>query len=177
MIYDSETIEKNALAEIAQLMCASARTAPKTRGIDKIVTFVVDGEDLLNLADKMEEIDERKNGSNRTHFTRDAKNVRASGAVVLIGIEKYYYGLNCADCGFDSCGSCARNNGTCIFSGIDLGIAISSAVSTAGNLRVDNRIMYSIGKAAQEMGYSQKDIIWLGVPISISGKSPYFDRK
>lgn len=177
MIYTSEQMENSALLDAAQLMCASARTAPKTRGIDKIVTLVVTGDDMLALADKMEEIDERKNGANRTHFTRDAANVRASGAVVLVGIEKSWYGLNCTDCGFGSCAECAAAGGTCVFSGIDLGIAVSSAVETAADLHVDSRIMYSIGKSAQEMGYPFENVIWLGIPVSLTGKSPYFDRK
>ena len=177
MIYTSETLEGNALMDVAQHMCASARTAPKTRGIDKVVTLVVTGDDILALADKMDEIDERLNGSDRTFFTRNANNLRSSGAVVMIGIKKYFYGLNCTDCGFDSCESCSEKNGTCVFSGIDLGIAIGSAVATAGDFHIDNRIMYSVGKAAQEMRYSSEDIIWFGIPLSVSGKNPYFNYK
>lgn len=177
MIYNSDVMEEKALMDIAQLMCASARTAPKTRKMDKIVTLVLTGDDKIALADKMEEIDERKNGSNRTHFTRDAGNVRDSGAVVMIGIKKHFYGLNCTDCGFESCASCIQGGGTCVFSGIDLGIATCSAAAIAGEFHADNRIMYSAGKAAQEMEYSSDDIIWLGIPISITGKNPFFDRK
>ena len=37
--------------------------------------------------------------------------------------------------------------------------------------------MFSIGKVFEEMDYiKEKDILWQGIPISISGKSPYFDR-
>lgn len=177
MKYDSDQMEKNAVLDVAQLMCAAARTAPKTRGIDRIVTLVLDGDDMLALADKMEEIDERRNGANRTHFTRDADNVRASQAVVLIGIEKYYYGLNCTYCGFENCAACSKAGCTCVFSSVDLGIAVGSAVSVSADMRVDSRVMYSIGNAAAEMGYTKNDVIWLGIPLSTKGKSPYFDRK
>ena len=176
MKYSSRDMEDKAVLDIAQLMCAAARTAPKTRGRDKIRTMVLTGDDMLELADKMEEIDIRKNGENRTHFTRDANNVRNADAVVLIGVEKYYYELNCRDCGFDGCADCAANGGTCLFSGVDLGIAVGSAVSVAGNLRADNRVMYSIGKSAQEMGYMPDDVIWLGIPLSVKGKNIFFDR-
>lgn len=47
---------------------------------------------------------------------------------------------------------------------------MSAAVDT-----VDNRIMFSVGKAAAEMGYAE-NVLWLGIPISISGKSIFFDR-
>lgn len=40
---------------------------------------------------------------------------------------------------------------------------------------VDTRIMFSAGKAATEMGYAE-NVLWLGIPISISGKSIFFDR-
>lgn len=177
MKYYSESMEQNAVLDAAQLMCAAARTAPKTRGIDNIVTLVLTGDDLLALAEKMEEIDERKNGKNRTHFTRDASNVRASQAVVLIGIKKYCYGLNCSYCGFENCADAQKAGCTCTFSSTDLGIAVGSAVSVSADLRIDSRVMYSVGKSAEEMNYLDGDITWLGIPLSVRGKSPFFDRK
>ena len=48
--------EENAVLHIAELMCSAARTAPKTRGIDKTVTLILTGEDKDAVADKMEEI-------------------------------------------------------------------------------------------------------------------------
>ena len=176
MIYSSDIMEEAAVLDAAQLMCAAARTAPKTRGIDNVKTLVLTGDDLLVLADKMEEVDLRLNGQ-RSFLSRDAGNLRASKAVVLVGIERKTYGLNCRYCGFDTCAACAEGNGTCFFCGTDLGIAVSSAVSTAANLRIDSRVMYSIGRCAVEMNYVDGDTIWLGVPLSTTGKSPYFDRK
>ena len=177
MIYSSDKMEEAAVLDAAQLMCAAARTAPKTRGIDNVKTLVLTGDDILALADQMEKIDLRVNEGKRTFLSRDAGNLRASKAVVLIGIEKKTYGLNCAYCGFESCAACTENNGTCFFCGTDLGIAVSSAVSAAANLRIDSRVMFSVGRCAGEMKYLDGDIIWLGVPLSVSGKSPYFDRK
>ena len=60
---------------------------------------------------------------------------------------------------------------------MDLGIALGSAVATAADLRVDCRILFSAGKAAEEMGYADGDVLWQGIPISIRGKNPFFDRK
>jgi uncharacterized ferredoxin-like protein len=61
---------------------------------------------------------------------------------------------------------------------IDLGIAIGSAVSTASVLKIDNRIMLSIGLAAVNLKILGKDVkIAYGIPLSISGKNPFFDRK
>ena len=35
--------------------------------------------------------------------------------------------------------------------------------------------LHAIGKTAAEMGYGQ-DIVWLGIPLSVSGKNIFFDR-
>jgi uncharacterized ferredoxin-like protein len=58
---------------------------------------------------------------------------------------------------------------------MDLGIALGSAAKTAGILNIDNRIMYTIGAAARKLKLLDSDII-IGFPLSVSGKSPYFDR-
>ena len=60
---------------------------------------------------------------------------------------------------------------------MDLGIALGSAVGVASAAHVDNRIMFSVGKAAISLGYLDKKITMvLGIPLSAKGKSPYFDR-
>ena len=60
---------------------------------------------------------------------------------------------------------------------LDLGIAMGSAVSIAADDRVDNRIMYTVGKAMTEMNYSDSTVLWLGSPVNVSGKNIFFDRK
>lgn len=159
MIYTSSKIEQKAVMNCAELMCAAAHTAPKTCGIDKSQALILDGEDKEALAAKMEELDLKLNNGEKSFISRDANCVRESMAVVLIGIEKHYYGLNCQDCGFESCGACRKANGSCLFTGIDLGIAVSSAVECASDMHIDNRIMYSVGKAAQLMDYTDKNVV------------------
>ena len=97
-------------------------------------------------------------------------------ADVLIGAEQSYHGVpHCGYCGFGNCGNCKNAGGNYAFAYIDLGIAVSSAVMSAAVDTVDNRIMFSVGKAAAEMWYAE-NVLWLGIPISISGKSIFFDR-
>ena len=103
MIYYAKRMEESALLDIAQLMCAAAKTAPKAKGKDNITSLVLTGSEILELADKMEEIDWRLNGDNRTFFTRDANNLRKCSVVVLIGVKSHYYGLNCKYCGYENC--------------------------------------------------------------------------
>ena len=59
----------------------------------------------------------------------------------------------------------------------DLGIAVGSAVSVAADHRFDNRVMFSVGKAAIALKYLPEDVrVAYGIPLSASGKSKFFDR-
>lgn len=174
MIYHSIDMETNTVLNVAFGMCTAARTAPKAKGIDNIKTMVLTGADKDALADTMDGIGQSDAG--RAFFSRDAKNVRAAIAVVLIGVDKKYAGLNgCGMCGFADCAACAKAGGRCAFNTIDMGIAIGSAVSYAADHRVDNRVMFSIGKTYM-LEHPESDIIWHGIPLFATGKSPAFDR-
>lgn len=132
------------------------------------------GEDKDILAAKMEQIFEATGEAN-AFFKRDAGNVRDSEAVVLIGTKKAFTGLNyCGFCGFNHCGDCSQNGGSCAFDYVNLGIALSSAAIAARKDFADNRIMFSIGKAWMDL--TGNDTVWLGIPLSATGKSKFFDR-
>ena len=177
MMYQSSQMEDQAVLATAARMCAAARTAPKAKGIDNIMTLVLTGEEKETLAAKMDEIAVREFAGKPNGFGRDANNVRSAQAVVLIGVKRAYTGLTyCSFCGFSNCGECQKAGARCAYNFIDLGIALSSAVASAADDRVDTRIMYSIGKAAQEMGYAEGDVLWHGIPLIVSGKSIFFDR-
>ncbi len=150
-IIDSETAERDAIISIAELMVASARTAPKAGGRDNVKTLIVLDEDKDSLAAVMEEMGR----------TRDSGNVKDSGAIVLIGVD------------FDDPTDDWMNFKAKL---IDLGIALGSAVKTASDMNVDNRIMVTIGRAAIKMGLMKADEVQ-GIPLSIKGKNIFFDRK
>lgn len=66
---------------------------------------------------------------------------------------------------------------TCAFSGINLGIALGSAVGIAASHHIDNRIMFSAGKAAmKENMFSRRVTMAFGIPLSVSGKNIFYDR-
>ena len=177
MVYSSKEMEERAVLQTAAQMSAAARTAPKAHGKDTLHILVLTGEEKDALAAQMEVTGKRLMGEKmNTWYGRDAANVRRAEAVVLIGAEKKVRGVpHCGFCGFGDCGQCQNAGGNCAFAYIDLGIAVSSAVSIASEERIDCRIMYSIGKAAEEMNY-EKDILWLGIPLSTSGKNIFYDR-
>ena len=177
MIYTYDKIEETALMNAMCAMCAAARTAPKTKGQDYIHTLVLTGDEKQAVANTMRELGTRLFGEN-SWFHRDAGNLEKAQGLVLIGVENVRRGLpRCGLCGLADCEACSAVNGTCAFTNLDLGIALGSAVSVAADLRVDSRIMFSVGKAAMEMGLVKEGILWQGIPVSILGKNIFFDRK
>lgn len=177
MLYQSKRMEEQAALQTAARMCAAARTAPKAHGKDTLHIFVLDGDEKEALARKMEEVGEREMGGKAwSWYGRDAANVRAAQAVVLIGAERVERGVpHCGYCGFADCAKCKAAGGNCAFAFVDLGIAVSSAVSAAAAEGIDCRVMFSIGKTAEEMDFAP-GCAWLGIPLSISGKNIFFDR-
>jgi len=172
----SDELEKEAAVEVAALIAASARTAPKTRGIDNIETLVIDDAGTkAKLADMMKKI---AKSESRPSFERDSNSIYSSHAIVVIGVKSSPAGLNCGFCGYETCEKLQRSGGVCAYNSIDLGIAIGSAVSVANQFHIDNRVMYSIGRAALDMKLFSKDVRQaLGIPLSVTGKNPFFDRK
>ena len=65
----------------------------------------------------------------------------------------------------------------CAFNTHDLGIAVGSAVSVAADLRTDCRVLYSGGVAALDMNLLPGCRAVLAIPLSATGKNPFFDRK
>jgi uncharacterized ferredoxin-like protein len=168
-------LELQSVEKAAELICAAARTAPKAKGKDLLVTAVVAGAAMGRIGATMRKIAARDEVA---FFARDAANLEASSALVLIGTRKEPLGLpKCGFCGFADCAAMLQVGGFCSFNVGDLGIAVGSAVSRAADLRLDNRVMYSVGKAAIELGLLGEGVaIAYGIPLSVSGKSPFFDR-
>lgn len=176
MIYRSQDAEASAVLNIAQNMCAAARTAPKTKGLDYIDTCIVTGDELEALAKEMEHL---AKALDYPFFVRDADCVRKSQAVVLIGSQYTKRGLGegCGYCNFKDCKDCGDHGAVCVYDPLDLGLALGSAVSVAADSKVDSRIMFSVGRAAMSLGLFDTSIrIVMGIPVSVSGKSPFFDR-
>lgn len=175
-----EEVEKRAAIAGAQAILAVARTAPKSRGIDKLTTaLMTETEEIEALAKAMETFKERPT------FTRDADSVRRSTAIVLLGVNgSQSKGLNCGACGHPNCAefdATAKSPGptyrgpNCAFYMLDLGIALGAAARAAAGRGLDNRIMFSAGAAARTLGLIEADVAF-GIPVSVTGKNPFFDR-
>ncbi|MCL1912593.1 MAG: DUF2148 domain-containing protein [Eubacteriaceae bacterium] len=178
MHINSKEAEKQAIANAAFAMCAAIRTAPKARGIDNLDSAVLFGDDKSRISSHMRSIAQSL-GDDGEIFARDAANVDTADALLLVGAQKKTRGLDslCNECGYHSCQACESAGATCVFTSIDLGIALGSAVSLAADLRIDTRIMYTVGKAAAALDILGVFSLVLGISMSVSGKSPFFDRQ
>ncbi|MFA5137935.1 MAG: DUF2148 domain-containing protein [Elusimicrobiota bacterium] len=172
---DYEDVKQAVLKDVAEAMCVAARTAPKTRGQDHLIIALLKKEEKPALIAKMKELAAT---DDRPSLSRDAGNIEAADQVVLIGVKRAALGLDCGFCGFKTCAGLEKSGGVCVYNPMDLGIALGSAAALASRAHVDNRLMYSIGKAALALGLLGKDAgLAIGVPLSATGKNPYFDRK
>ena len=170
---------EESVVNIAGYMAVAARTAPKAAGKDFVGIKVVTGKDVQVLADNMAEY-YKKTG--KINFDRDSENVRNSPAILLLSLENAApTGLNCGACGQERCADLKSKLGPefegplCAWRLLDLGIALGSAVKTASNFNVDNRIMYRVGVAAKITGIMDGQVV-IGVPLSVTGKSIFYDR-
>ena len=181
------TTEQNAVLTVAGLMALAARTAPKGKGEDTLEIRVLDGKDTKKLGTRLEKLGEERNIG---FFIRDARNIAASDACVLIGSRgDTVAGINCGGCGYPTCAALEKvrkgkkksdtpyDGPNCVIRMADLGIAVGSAVKTAQVHNVDNRVMYSGGVAARDLRLLPKDCtVVYAIPLSATGKSIFFDR-
>jgi uncharacterized ferredoxin-like protein len=185
--YSRMTPEQNAVMTVADLMALAARTAPKGKGEDTLEIRVLNKKATKDLASRLKSLGSEMNIG---FFIRDARNIEASDACVLIGSRgDTIAGINCGGCGYPTCAALEnvrksrKNSDTpydgpnCVIRMADLGIAVGSAVKTAQIHNVDNRIMYSGGVAARDLGLLPAECtVVYAIPLSATGKSIFFDR-
>lgn len=173
MIQNERDCRHEHVLDVARQMLTAARTAPKGKGVDIIEAALVTGEDIKKLAEKMVAMVEEHG---MKFFLRDADNILQSECVVIIGTREQAQGLNCGHCGFSTCAG--RTDGVpCALNTIDVGIAIGSACAMAADMRVDTRVMFSAGPAAQRLVWLKGCKNVFAIPVSASSKNPFFDRK
>lgn len=172
MVIDERECRKKTVAEVARQIMIAGRTAPKGKGIDLIEIVAVTGETIEALAEATRLASEQ---TGMKFFLRDAENIRQADAVILVGTRLQSLSLNCGYCGYPTC---EKKNGhpaaPCALNMVDLGIAIGSMTAKAADLRVDNRVMFSAGKAAPSIGLLAGCHSIYAIPLSVSSKNPFF---
>lgn len=173
MIQNEREIRHEYVLQAVRQMMTAARTAPKGKGIDIIEVAMVTDEDIKRLS---EELVIMSGETGLKFFLRDADNILQAEAIMIAGTRQQVQGLNCAHCGFPTCVE-KPEAVPCAINSVDLGIAVSSACATASDLRLDTRVMFSAGMAAQRLGMLGDCKCVMAIPVSASSKNPFFDRK
>lgn len=174
MVTNERNIRKLLVLEAAHRMMTAARTAPKGKGIDIVEIGMATDEDIARLSEEMKRIAAE---TGLKFFLRDAENILQADAIVLIGTGAQTQGLNCAHCGYATCAA-KPEAVPCAINSVDVGIAIGSACAMASDMRVDTRVMFSAGLAAQRLHFlDEKAKCVMAIPVSASSKNPFFDRK
>ena len=153
MIIEERSSRTERVIEAGRNMLTAARTAPKAKGLDNLECCLLTGEDIQRLSDVMVEL---FNETGRPVYQRDAANILKAECV-----------LTCAE---------KPAQAPCAYCATDIGIALGSAVATAADHRVDTRVMFSAGMAAERMNLLPDCSQYFAVPVSASSKSPFFDR-
>ncbi len=172
MIKNERDYRHERALQVAGVMLTAARTAPKACGNDQLECVVIDGYDIQRLSRAMMELHDK---TGRPVYKRDSANILKAECIVLIGIKRCVMGLNCGHCGFPTCGA-KPAEATCAMNVTDVGIAIGSACATAADCRVDTRVLFSAGMGAMALNLLPGCTQVFAIPVSISSKSPFFDR-
>ncbi|MFZ5425762.1 MAG: DUF2148 domain-containing protein [Thermodesulfobacteriota bacterium] len=177
---------KDIAIQVANLMAASARTAPKAGGKDFLEIVVVSrDDDLKRIAQAMKEY--APESTNEAYWLRDAANIGNCHALVLVGLGKSLAaGYDCGACGYATCKEFEAGRAMadkamgydgphCMMRMMDIGAALVSAAKTASILNLDNRVQQRVGAAARALGYIEAGVA-MGIPVGFHGKSIFYDR-
>jgi uncharacterized ferredoxin-like protein len=173
MIQNERNARKEQILHITRQMMTAARTAPKGKGMDILEITMITDDDIRRLSDEMYRLADE---TGLKFILRDAANILHAEAILCIGTMPQTHGLNCAHCGFDTCGE-KPDAVPCAINSVDVGIAVGSACATAADFRVDTRVMFSAGLAAQRLRILGDCRTVMAIPVSASSKNPFFDRK
>ncbi len=173
MIHNERDCRHTHLLTVVKQMMTAARTAPKGKGVDIIEIIAIEAEHIKELSEAMAASVEQHG---MMFFLRDAENILSAEYLILIGTRNQCQSLDCGYCGFAKC-SDRGSKVPCAINSVDVGIAIGSACATASDCRVDTRVLFSAGAAAEKLGYLEGCSQIFGIAVSASSKNPFFDRK
>jgi uncharacterized ferredoxin-like protein len=172
MIENERDSRRQRVVEVGRRMLTAARTAPKGRGVDIVECALVEGDDIVRLSQAMKQLHAE---TGKPVYARDSENILKADCIVVIATHAMPLGLNCAHCGFSSCDA-KPEAVPCAINSVDVGIAIGSAVAMAADCRVDSRVMFSVGMAAERLNLLNGCKQYFCIPLSASSKNPFFDR-
>ena len=177
---------KDTAIHVAQLMAASARTAPKAGGKDFLeIGIIHTDEELHKIAQTMKAYAPKS--TNEAFWLRDADNIEKCQALLLVGLKNCACaGYDCGACGYPTCAEfmvrrqldekeMGYSGPFCALRMMDVGAALVAAAKTASLLNLDNRIQQRVGAAVKHLRLIDAEVV-MGIPVGFYGKSIFFDR-
>lgn len=174
MINEKESTAR-ILRNAAMAMMGRARTAPKIKGLDLLEILLAEKDDVQRIRKEIIRIGTK---ADIPFYIRDAIALEETPAILLIGSKDRVRNQDqCSLCGAPTCAQKDKDT-PCAYTALELGLALGSAMSAAQDFGIDTRLMLSAAKAAQSLGIFSPDIhTALALPMSISSKNIYFDRR
>ncbi|WP_018962853.1 ferredoxin domain-containing protein [Coprothermobacter platensis] len=148
-------------------------TAPKGLGRDSIDVMLIEDEKTLSkILEEAKQFQEKW-----PFFDRDAHTLEGKKFMILLAFaeDKKPANLNCGLCKAD-CDAAREGKTFCVFSAMDLGIALGVAVDVFNDFGVDNRIQWTLGEACKSLGLCPEGSVAIAIPMSVSSKNIFFDR-
>jgi uncharacterized ferredoxin-like protein len=172
-VVERSDIAKEGLHIAGVLAAQKMLTAPKGLGRDSIDVKLIEDEDLL----KQILAEAEKFQDKWSFFGRDAQTLQGKNFILLLAFaeDRKPANLNCGLCKMD-CDSARAGKNFCVFSALDLGIALGVAADVFNDFGVDNRIQWSLGEACKSLGLCPDGSVAIAIPMSVSSKNIFFDR-
>lgn len=191
-IYDARKLANETIFEVAKLCAMAALKAPQITGRTEIKGEIVTGEDLLPIMEYMGIQGEVGAVAQQDFLTlKKAYEAGTPPVLLFLGAElgRSELGWNCYACGFATCAEFNRyskkmrdaatlvsTGPTCLWKGLDFGIAADWAAATAWALNVDNRLQQGVANAARRLGHLQGCSRGVALSIGPCGDLVWFSR-
>ncbi len=169
---------KREIEIISDLIAVSASIAPKSGGESFINIYLLDDAEREILAEEMFQLSDTLNEELYSKYGKIIE--EEAQAVLLVGLKGHPpLGIDCQACGFKDCQEFESEGTEDIFEGpncayrlLDMGMALGSALKTAGAHGVKTSLMIKAGLAAKNIGLSTARLC-MAVPIMLDEERPY----
>jgi uncharacterized ferredoxin-like protein len=182
---------QDSIIEVAKKIVLALKKAPTITGKTKIEAEILWGDDLIPMLDVLEPVAKVSTYTNWDYKTMK-KCLDKGESPIVIGIggkaDRSNLNWNCGACGYATCkefNSYAKNEAgsgqlggpSCNWKVMDWAIACDWACASAGQYKVDNRIMGSLGFAMQALEYLPNSSHKLGIALGPARDMVYYSRE
>jgi uncharacterized ferredoxin-like protein len=198
--YDGKKLANEGLLSIAGMCATAALKAPQMTGNTQLVIEILTGEDIDPLIEVLGILGEDNTVCFGDNKTLQACKDKGTLPVVMLmggkGLGTSDLNWNCGACGFATCeeknkyaeeerakppdftrpSAFGTPGPICQWRAIDTGMAMDFACAVAGEHKVENRAMASVGVISQALGYLTECEIGIGICLGPAEHEVYYNR-